>query len=176
MRFFSSAFLLASILWCGGAGAANPVPDYIGRHVSTPQDTQAINKVIEDFQVAIKTKDSKLLSTLVLNANILFDSPLGPEGIAMVRNKRDVNFDGIRAGAYSEFARFIGMAKESLEEKFYNVKITQDGNVAWVMFDYEFLENGKTQNYGVETWQMIKAADSQWKIVSVIWTMHPLPK
>jgi ketosteroid isomerase-like protein len=176
MRSFAPALLLASILSCGAAGAASPVPDYIGRHVSTPQDTQAINKVVADFQTAIKTKDSKLLSTLVLNANILFDSPLGPEGIAMVRNKHDVNFDGIRAGGYNGFAQFIGTSKDALEEKFYNVKITQDGNVAWVMFDYEFLENGKTQNYGVETWQMIKVADAQWKIVSVMWTMNRLPK
>ncbi len=52
------------------------------------------------------------------------------------------------------------------------MKITQDRNVAWVMFDYEFAVNGKTQNYGIETWQMMKVADDKWKIASVIWTMN----
>lgn len=175
MRRFLSAFAIASILLGGAATAAN-VPAYIGQHVTTADDTQAINKVIEDFQTAIKSKDRKLLSTLVLNSNILFDSPMNPEDIAYVREKHDVTFDGIRAGGYGEFARFIGMEKEAMEEKFYNVKITQDGSVAWVMFDYEFVRAGKTQNYGVETWQMIKAADSKWKIASVMWTMNRPPK
>ena len=174
MRVSTSALLLAALMLGGGSASAgdNTVPHYIGKHVSTPRDTQAINKVIEDFQTAIRNKDRKLLSTLVLNSNILFASPAGPEGIAIVRDKHDTTFDGLRAGGYGEFARFIGTAKETLEEKFYNVKITQDGHVAWVMFDYEFVENGKTQNYGVETWQMMKVADDKWKIASVMWTMN----
>jgi len=27
------------------------------------------------------------------------------------------------------------------------------------MFDYEFVREGKTQNYGIETWQMMKVGD-----------------
>jgi ketosteroid isomerase-like protein len=152
------------------------VPAYIGRHTSTPQDTQAINKVIEDFQVALKTKNTRLLSTLVLNSNILFDAPGSPKDVAFAHEKYDTTYDGLRAGGYNDFARFIGSAKESTEEKFYNVKITQDGNVAWVMFDYEFLLDGKPQNYGVEMWQMMKVADDKWKIASVMWTMNRPPK
>lgn len=175
MRRILSAFAVASILLCGAAAAAN-VPAYIGKHVTTAQDTQAINKVIEDFQVALKTKDSKLLSTLVLNSNILFDAPYNAEDITMVRGTYDVNFDGLGTGGYAEFSRFLRTAKEPIEEKFYNVKITQDGHVAWVMFDYEFVRAGKTQNYGVETWQMVKALDNKWKIASVLWTMNHPPK
>ena len=175
MRFMSSAFLCTSLLLGGGtAGAADNVPAYIGKYVSTPQDTRAINKVIEDFQTAIKTRDRKLLSTLVLNSNILFDSPMSPDDIAYVRDKHDVTFDGLRAGGYGDFARLVGTSKVAIEEKFYNVKITQDGNVAWVMFDYEFVREGKTENYGIETWQMMKVGDEQWKIASVMWTMNRL--
>jgi ketosteroid isomerase-like protein len=175
MRRFAIASVLASLLVCSAASAAD-APAYIGRYTSTPQDTQAINKVISDFQLAIKTKDRKLLSSLVLNSGILFDSPLSPEDIAWVNDKHDVSYNGIRAGGYGDFARFIGSAKEAIEEKFYNVKITQDGHVAWVMFDYEFVIDGKTQNYGIETWQMMKAADGKWKIASVMWTMNRLAK
>lgn len=173
MRRIVTGLALASTLLCSNAGmAADNPPANIGRHSSTPQDTTAINKVIEDFASAIRNKDSKLLSTLVLNSNILFDAPTAPDGIAMLRNKVDVNFDGLRSGGYSDFARFIGTTKDQVEEKFYNVKITQDKNVAWVMFDYEFVVNGKTQNYGIETWQMMKVADDQWKIASVMWTIN----
>jgi len=173
MRRIVTGLALVSALAYSVAGmAADNPPPYIGKHTSTEQDTAAINKVIEDFGTAIKTRNSKLLSTLVLHSNILFDAPMAPDGVAMVRNKMDVNFDGIRASGYSDFARFIGTTKDQVEEKFYNVKITQDKNVAWVMFDYEFVSNGKTENYGIETWQMMKVADDKWKIVSVIWTMN----
>jgi hypothetical protein len=40
------------------------------------------------------------------------------------------------------------------------------------MFDYEFVEDNRTGNYGVETWQMMKNADGQWKIASVFWSTH----
>jgi ketosteroid isomerase-like protein len=177
MRRLVLASVLGSILLCGAAAAATSnAPAYIGRHTTTLQDTQAINKVIEDFQVAIKTRNPKLLSTLVLNSNILFDAPGSPEDIAYAHDKHDVTYDGLRAGGYTSFARFIATAKEAIEEKFYNIKITQDGNVAWVMFDYEFVVDGKTQNYGVETWQMMKVAGDQWKIASVMWTMNRPPK
>jgi ketosteroid isomerase-like protein len=174
MRRFVIASVLASMLMCSAASAAAPA--YIGRHTSTPEDTQAINKIVEDFQVAIKTKNTKLLSTLVLNSNILFNAPGSPKAIAFVREKFDTTYDGLRAGGYTSFARFIEESKEALEEKFYNVKITQDGNVAWVIFDYEFVMEGKTSNYGVEAWQMMKVADGKWKIASVMWSMNPPPK
>lgn len=97
MRRFLSVCAVASILLSGAESAAN-VPAYIGQHVSTAQDTKAINKIIDDFQTAIKNKDRKLLSTLVLNSSILFDSPLSPEDIAWVNDKHDVTYTGIRAG------------------------------------------------------------------------------
>lgn len=178
MRRFILTSFLASMLACGAAVAAEAAitPAHIGRHISTPQDTQAINKVIADFQLALKTKDTRLLSTLVLNSNILFDAPGTVRDVAFAHEKYDTTYDGLRAGGYHSFARFIEDSKQSVEEKFYNVKITQDGNVAWVMFDYEFLEGGKAQNYGVEMWQMMKVAGDKWKIASVMWTMNHPPK
>jgi hypothetical protein len=31
------------------------------------------------------------------------------------------------------------------------------------------------QNYGIESWQLIKTADEKWKIISVFWSSHPAP-
>lgn len=171
-RCTSSLFFALTLLFNTNLLASENVPTYIGNHVSTSQDIVAINKVIENFQTAIKNKDSKLLSTLVLNSNIFFASPLSPEDIVVVRDKRDVNFDGLHSGGYTDFSRTIGTSKEILEEKFYNIKITQDGNVAWVMFDYEFVRDGKSQNYGIETWQLMKVVGDKWKIASVMWSVH----
>jgi F420-0:gamma-glutamyl ligase-like protein len=45
-----------------------------------------------------------------------------------------------------------------------------------VTFDFDFLENGKVENYGVEVWQMIKDADDTWKILSVVWSSNGSPR
>ena len=69
-------------------------------------------------------------------------------------------------------AQLLGSSKETLEEKVYNVNVTQDGPVAWVMFDYQFLRAGTVSNHGVETWQMFKPDGKTWKILSVVWSSH----
>ncbi len=151
-------------------------PSHIGRHETSADDTAAITQVTKDFQSAIIAKNPRQLSALLLNSNILFTSPIGPSGVARAQEKVDANFDGVRSGGAIEFLQFIATAKEPIEEKFYNIKITQDGHVAWVMFDFEFLAGGKVENYGVETWQLIRTVDGKWKIFSVVWSSHGAPK
>ena len=149
---------------------------HAARRVSTPEDLKAINDVTIEFQNAMIAKDAKRLSMLMLNSAILFTSPPPPEGVKRMREKHDVNFDGLTAGGYPEFAGFVGDPKSSARENFYNVSITQDGHLAWVIFDFDFIEGGKTVNHGVEAWQMLKAADGKWKIFSVVWTSKGTPK
>lgn len=169
------ATLILSTALAGSAFAAD-VPAYIGKYVSTPADTAAIEKVITDFQTAIKTKNPLLLSSLLVNNRILFSSPAPPGQIKMVNEKFDANFDGLRNGGAEDFIQFIGSEKKAIEERFFNVKIVQDGHAAFVTFDYDFLEDGAVTNYGIETWQMMKSRDGKWKIASVYWTMNFPPK
>jgi ketosteroid isomerase-like protein len=150
-------------------------PAHIGRHDTRVEDSAAIMQVTRDFQSAIIDKNPGQLSALLLNSNILFTTPASPQGVKRVQEKIDVNFDGVRSGGASEFLQFIANAKEPIEERFYNIKITQDGHLAWVMFDFEFLSGGKVENHGIETWQMIKASDGKWKILSVVWSSHGAP-
>lgn len=177
MQKILASTLLCASLACGGAWAQTTGPaSHIGRRDSTPEDIAAITQVTEDFRSALTGKNSKLLSTLVLNSNILFSSPASPGMVGTVRDKTDIHFDGIRSGGYAGFAEFIGNSPAQVEEKFYNIKIVQDGHLAWVMFDFEFLKDNKIENYGVESWQMLKAADGKWKIFSVVWSSHGAPK
>lgn len=167
MKIFS--FLVScALIVSGSANAATPA--YLEQHTSTPEDLRAIANVIDDFQTAIKTKNPKLLSTLVLNSKILFSSPWPAEDIQKMRNETDVTFDGLDAGGYSNFSKLLKTEKSAIEEKFYNVNTTQDDNVAWVMFDFEFLKDGVVLNHGVEAWQLMKSLDGRWKIFSVVWS------
>lgn len=172
-------FILTSIIslmfLCAGAVHAD-VPGYIGQRISTPEDIAAITKVTEDFRTALISKNTRQLSSLMLNSNILFSSAPNPQQIRNMNEKYDANFDGVLSGGFGSFAEYLAKPGASVEEKFYNMKITQDDHIAWVMFDFEFLENKKTENYGVETWQLIRAVDDKWKIVSVFWSSHGTPK
>ena len=174
MRFLSA--LLAALMFTMGAVDAAEAPSYIGRHTSTPEDRRAIEQVVANFQNALKTKDIKLLHSLMLNGDIPFSSPASPENIRKIREKLDPTASGVRVGGFYDFARFIHESKVPVEERFYNVKITQDKHVAWVMFDYEFVEDGKVYNYGIETWQMMQDADGKWKIATVWWSTNLMPQ
>ena len=171
MRLFILAAISALLIGAAPAGAAE-VPAHIGRHTSTPQDQRENRQVVADFQTALKTKDMRLLHSLMLNADIDWVSPPPPEAIKKIRETLDPTANGLSAGGFRGFARFIRESKVPVEERFYNLKITQDGHVAIVMFDYEFVEDGKVWNYGIETWQMLKNVDGKWKIGSVWWTTN----
>lgn len=173
MRFLLTA-LLALLFASATVDAAEP-PPYIGRHTSTPEDRRAIEQVVADFQTALKTRDIRLLASLMLNTDIPFSSPASPESVRKIRAAFDPTATGIRAGGYHDFARFIRESKVPVEERFYNVKITQDKHVAWIMFDYEFVEDGKVFNYGIETWQMMQDLEGRWKIASVWWSTNLMP-
>lgn len=152
------------------------VPEYIGKHEATERDEQAILQVASDFRAALVSKDAKKLSGLLLHSKILFTSPASPARVRKARAEADVHADGVNPAGATAFMNFVAASKEPIEERFHNIKITQDGYVAWVMFDFEFLAGGQVQNHGVETWQMIKTADESWKILSVVWSSRGKPR
>jgi len=171
MRFTMLALSAALLLNTAPAAAAE-VPAHIGRYTTTPEDQREINQVVADFQSALKAKNIRQLAALMLHADIPWSSPASPESIRKIRAEFEPNANGLRAGGFHDFVRFIRESKVPVEERFYNVKITQDKHVAWVMFDYEFVEDGKVWNYGIETWQMMKNVEGKWKIGSVWWTTN----
>ena len=71
---------------------------------------------------------------------------------------------------YKSFYRSLSK-KGFDEEKFYNIFIQQNDVVATVIFDYSFWHEGKKQNWGKETWGLIKA-NGTWKITSVIFSLE----
>lgn len=171
MRIMANFILSVLVVLCSASLHAE-VPDYIGKHSSSPDDLAAIGKVVEQFRSGIINKDARQIHGLMLNSNVLFSSSPTPEQTMHIREKYDPNFDGIFGSGLQDFCHFLGAEKGAVEEKFYNIKITQDDHMAWVMFDYEFQMEHKTQNYGIETWELIKDRNAQWKIVSVVWSVH----
>lgn len=151
--------------------APSAPPPYIGQHDSSPQEVQAITRLTEDFQAAVAAKNARALSALMFSANILFTSPAADSVAQRVRDTADVTFDGIGGAGLGGFLRLVATAPQALQEKFYNVRIVQDGQVASVDFDYDFLVDGRTENHGVQSWQLYKT-EGNWKILSAVWSAH----
>ncbi len=168
--------LLAACLAASTLTVHAQVPSYLGRYEGSQPDTDAIVQVTKDFQAALLGKDAKKLSSLFLNSKILFTSPASPARVKQRRQAGEVGFDGINAAGASDFVAFIAASAEVIEEKFYNIRITQDRHLAWVMFDFEFLEGKQVTNHGLEMWQLLKTDDGTWKIFSVVWSSHGAPK
>ncbi len=144
--------------------------------VSTAADLAAITQLTIDFRLALSRKDVAALSALLLNKDILFASPPSPSAIKARRERGRPEFTGGEPGGFAEFAAFVAASPVPLEERFYNVKVTQDGHLAWVSFDFEFLAAGRVENHGVEAWQLVKTSEQQWKIMSVVWSSRGAPK
>lgn len=168
--------LLAALGAALSITASAQVPGHVGRYESSPNDTEAILQLTKDFQAALVGKDAKKLSALLLNPSILFSSPASPASVRKRREQGQVAFDGVDPTGAAAFVDFVATSAEPIEEKFYNIKVTQDGHLAWVMFDFDFLEAGKVENHGLEVWQLLKTGDATWKILSVVWSSHGRPK
>jgi ketosteroid isomerase-like protein len=168
----AACWLLLLVALSAGA----QVPAYSRPRVTTSADVEAILQVTVDFRSALSRKDVSRLSNLLLDRGILFASPPSPGAARARRESGELRFTGAEPGGFASFSAFVSASPVSLEEKFYNIEITQDGHLAWVSFDFEFLAGGKVENHGVEAWQLLKTSDEQWKIMSVVWTSHGAPR
>jgi ketosteroid isomerase-like protein len=131
----------------------------------------AIEQVMKDHHAAILAHDGTTLSGLFLpDANhwlhVLTDS-----ACARMRAKSPTP-QKIRVSGYRDFAKFVSTTPESFDPEHSNVVIHTDGTIAAVSFDFVFNVDGKTNNRGSETWQLVKAPDG-WRIASNIYSSEP---
>jgi hypothetical protein len=137
---------------------------------SNTEDITKIRGVVEQFRLDIIHKDGPALTKLELNPNVLFHHINGQDEVDSAR-KKGAQFDGIGPSELDGFTKFLATSKDKLEERFRNIEIRQDGPLGLVTFNYDFVENDKVTNSGIEHWQVCKI-DGQWKILSVTWTSY----
>jgi hypothetical protein len=66
----------------------------------------------------------------------------------------------------------VSATTKSFDPEHSNVVIHTDGTIAAVYFDFVFNVDGKANNRGSETWQLVKSADG-WRIASIIYSSEP---
>ena len=74
--------------------------------------------------------------------------------------------------SYRDFAKLVSTTPKRFDPEHSNVVIHTDGTIAAVYFDFVFNVDGKANNRGSETWQLVKAADG-WRIASIIYSSEP---
>lgn len=129
-----------------------------------------IQKVITTFQVSLKKHDAKALESLFLPGSDAWVVTLGDKTLKSMRVKHPAA-PRYKVGTRKSFLQFVGSTKSSIEENFHNVRIHTDGSVGSVYFDFEFMMDGKVQNHGAETWQMVRT-DTGWKIAAMLYSTN----
>jgi len=69
----------------------------------------------------------------------------------------------IQISDLNKFANTISSAQKHLDEKIFNIKVHQSGNLASVWTPFAFYLDGKLSHCGVNSFQLIKQ-QGQWKI------------
>jgi hypothetical protein len=125
---------------------------------------------MKQYHAAILAHDGTALSGLFLPDASLWLSVLTDSAYARARAKSPA--PKVRVSSYREFAKLVSTTPKSFNPEHSNVVIHTDGTIAAVYFDFVFNVDGKANNRGSETWQLVKAADG-WRIASIIYSSEP---
>ena len=142
-----------------------------------PADVAAIHKVVEQFRTSIINKDKPAFTGLFFSdkpEEMVWQWVVDDAALARIRKAKPQAMKA-RHVAGSNYLSFIdGETKPGAkpgEEKFMDVKVDTDGEVASVNFDYSYLADGKETNWGREMWQLVRT-DAGWKIISIIFSVR----
>ncbi len=129
---------------------------------------EEIKKVMKQYFTSVKTKDSITFYSLFYSNDVTWHGTYKDKTL----EEESHHSHKLREVITNTFKNFMNdIAQNSVEIKYDNVKIIEDGRVASVNFDYSFWENAKMQNWGREIWTMVKF-NNRWKITSVLFSME----
>ncbi|HEY2467580.1 MAG TPA: nuclear transport factor 2 family protein [Terracidiphilus sp.] len=134
-------------------------------------DQAAIEQVMRQYHAAILAHDGTTLSGLFLPDPNLWLNVLTDSAYARAQAK-SATAQKVRASNYRDFAKLVSMTPKNFDPQHSNVVIHTDGTIAAVYFDFVFNVDGKANNRGSETWQLVKGANG-WRIASIIYSSEP---
>jgi ketosteroid isomerase-like protein len=155
-----------------GLTAQTPTPSAAQTHTANDRaDETAIEQVMKQYHAAILAHDGTALSGLFLPDANLWLNVLTDSAYARAHSK-SATARKVRVSSYQDFAKLVSTTPKSFDPEHSNVVIHTDGTIAAVYFDFVFNVDGKPNNRGSETWQLVKATDG-WRIASIIYSSEP---
>ena len=147
-----------------------------------PAESRAqIEAVIETFRKAIVEKDVASFMPLFLREDISWVGVYTDGSVeryhARLKDPKAPRPPRSFSSTPRRFIENIARSTDSRAETFSNVRIDTDGDVAQVWFDYSYLIGDYRNNWGKESWQMVRT-ETGWKIAGVAWSMeeNPVPR
>ncbi|MEN3275548.1 MAG: hypothetical protein V7631_1338 [Massilia sp.] len=154
---------------------------YPARAQDPADSRRQIEGIIETFHTTIINKDTAGFMQLFLREDITWtavytDASVGRYN-ATLTDPKAPRTPKVQSGSPRKFIESIARAKESRSETFSNVRIDTDGDVAQVWFDYTFMMDDYRNNWGKESWQLIRT-EAGWKIAALVWSAeeNPVPR
>lgn len=172
-RIAATSVLAMSLLLVHSASAQSasaPAQDQ-ATSASAAQDTVDVQHVMDAFHDAVVSHDGARLSALFIPEGSTWLNVLSDDAYAQAKERKP-DVAKVRVSNYKDFAKFVSSSKVSLEPKHSNLQIHSDGTIAAVYFDFVFFINGKPENRGSETWQLVKGSDG-WRIAAITYSSAP---
>lgn len=135
------------------------------------EDEAAIQQVMNRYHAAIQAHDGNAFAGLFLPdanlwLNVLTDSAYAGAQAKSPTAKK------VRVSNYGDFAKLVASTTKNFDPEHSNLVIHTDGTIAVLYFDFVFNVDGKANNRGSETWQLVKANDG-WRIASIVYSSEP---
>lgn len=140
-------------------------------HASTADDTVDVAHLMVAYHAAVVDHDGPRLAALFVSEGASWFSVLSDAGLAHVREKSP-DAPRLRPGGVAAFVTLVATSKAHLNPEHEDVRIRSDDAVASVTFRFRFLIDGREQNRGLESWQLVRAADG-WRIASIVYSSTP---
>ncbi|SHE76585.1 hypothetical protein [Pedobacter caeni] len=128
-----------------------------------------LQKVLDTFMSSLKAKDSTSMYNLFYDGQVTWVG-VYKDNTQQKRTEKDANALNYKTADYKSWFRSTTQGSVK-EEKFYNVNMDTDGNIASITFDFSFWAGGKKGLWGKESWGLVKIKN-EWKITSVIFSME----
>jgi hypothetical protein len=139
---------------------------------TSAQDAADIARLMDTYHQCVVAHDGQRLAALFVPEGSAWFSVLSDSAYAAAKAK-DPSAEKIRPGSFSDFVKFVSTTKDALDPTHTNLQIHTDGTVATAYFDFVFLINGKPENRGSETWQLVKGVDG-WRIAAITYSSNPV--
>jgi hypothetical protein len=163
---------------------------FFGLSISTSQlayaegttvSRQHIEQIIDTFKNTIINKDIAGFMKLFLRENITWTGVYTDGSVerynASLKDPNEPRGPKVENTGPRRFIENIAKAKEVRSETFSNVRIDTDGDMAQVWFDYTFMIGDYKNNWGKESWQLVRT-ENGWKIAAVVYSVeeNPIPR
>ena len=171
----SARFVLyACFLWTATASFAQSSVNQATESQSAALSASAtaeIEHLMGDFHQARASHNGARVSSMFIDEGSTWFNVLSDAAYARARAKNPSALK-VRHSSFQEFAKLVSSSHASLDPQHSNGQIHTDGTIASAYFNYVFFIDGKPENQGSETWQLVKATGG-WKIAAIMYSSNP---